>query len=70
MKTITLYTGFHGYQLFNKGLSFIASQDRKSTNDYKVIAPIENIVEYQMEAEIGCYDVIKTDGVTVNFVEE
>jgi hypothetical protein len=65
MDKITLYTGKSGYDLFQKGLPFLASKDKQSPFDYKVVAPIECIAEHPLEDDLECCDVIKLIGVTV-----
>lgn len=70
MKTITLYTGEYGFNLFKNGLAFLASEDKQGEHDYKVTAPINNILEYPLADDLGCHDVFRLDGVTVNQIKK
>ncbi|MBG9694195.1 hypothetical protein ABD91_26045 [Lysinibacillus sphaericus] len=68
VKTIELYTDKKGYELFLAGKSFIATSEQKE-DDYKVIAPIENVTEYPLEDELESYDIVNLTDVKVYKIE-
>lgn len=67
MEVITLYTGKNGYELWKKGLPFLASSDYREA-DYMVTTPVYNIFEHQLIDDIECYDVVNMEGVFVELI--
>ena len=64
MKLI-LYTGEEGFELFQQGAAFIASESKQPEYNYRVIAPIENIVMFPLSDDANCYDIVKMNNIDI-----